>query len=80
MKTGRRLPGRPAGTGKPAAEKWRGWQVRFPPADLEELNGSILEKFAAAAAELPDEDLAPVPRDLSEQIDHYVYGTPKWPS
>ncbi|PWU00601.1 MAG: hypothetical protein C5B51_24885 [Terriglobia bacterium] len=26
---------------------------------------------------IPDEELRRIPRDLSSQIDHYVYGTPK---
>jgi hypothetical protein len=26
---------------------------------------------------IPDEELRQLPKDLSSQIDHYVYGTPK---
>ena len=26
---------------------------------------------------IPDEELVLIPKDLSSQIDHYVYGTPK---
>jgi hypothetical protein len=26
---------------------------------------------------IPDEELRGIPKDLSSQIDHYVYGTPK---
>jgi hypothetical protein len=26
---------------------------------------------------IPDEELRLLPKDLSDQIDHYVYGTPK---
>jgi len=26
---------------------------------------------------IPDEELRLIPKDLSSQIDHYVYGTPK---
>jgi len=26
---------------------------------------------------IPDEELRRIPKDLSSQIDHYVYGTPK---
>jgi len=26
---------------------------------------------------IPDDELRQIPRDLSDQVDHYVYGTPK---
>ncbi len=26
---------------------------------------------------IPEEELRRIPKDLSEQVDHYVYGTPK---
>ena len=35
------------------------------------------EKLAALFADLPDEVLERIPKDGSEQHDHYIYGTPK---
>jgi len=29
---------------------------------------------------IPEEELRRIPKDLSSQIDHYVYGTPKRPA
>ncbi len=26
---------------------------------------------------IPEEELSRIPKDLSDQVDHYVYGTPK---
>jgi hypothetical protein len=26
---------------------------------------------------IPEEELRRIPKDLSDQVDHYVYGTPK---
>jgi hypothetical protein len=26
---------------------------------------------------IPEEELRNIPKDLSDQVDHYVYGTPK---
>ena len=37
----------------------------------------IHEVLAALAAELPPEELARLPDDFTDQLDHYVYGTPK---
>jgi len=38
---------------------------------------SIEDKIAAITADVPDEEWAKLPPDLSDQLDHYVYGTPK---
>ena len=38
---------------------------------------SIEEEIAAIWSDVTQEQWASLPSDLSEQIDHYVYGTPK---
>lgn len=38
---------------------------------------SIEEKLAALAAEIPASDWNYLPSDLLNDLDHYVYGTPK---
>lgn len=38
---------------------------------------TIWEKIDAAMAKLPDEVWEKVPIDGAEQLDHYLYGTPK---
>ena len=35
------------------------------------------EKLTALAASVPPEELAKIPADMCDQLDHYVYGTPK---
>jgi hypothetical protein len=37
----------------------------------------IHEVLAEIAAEIPAEELAKLPPDFTDQLDHYVYGTPK---
>jgi len=37
----------------------------------------IEEVLAKLASEVPDEDWQRLPRDLTDQLDHYVHGTPK---
>ncbi len=44
-----------------------------PPQDTR----SIEEKIAAIWADVPAEEWAKLPPDLSDQLDHYIYGTPK---
>ncbi len=44
-----------------------------PPKDTR----SIEEKIAAIWADVPEEEWAKLPPDLSDQLDHYIYGTPK---
>lgn len=35
------------------------------------------EKLAEIAARIPSEELAKIPSDFCDQLDHYIYGTPK---
>ncbi len=37
----------------------------------------IAEVLAEIAAATPAAELAKLPRDFAEQLDHYIYGTPK---
>jgi hypothetical protein len=37
----------------------------------------IEDEIARIAASVPREAWASLPNDLSEQLDHYIYGTPK---
>jgi hypothetical protein len=38
---------------------------------------SIEKQIAAIVAEVPANQWARLPKDLSDQLDHYIYGTPK---
>ena len=38
---------------------------------------TIEEKIQQIAAETPEEEWKMLPQDLSDNLDHYVYGTPK---
>ncbi len=40
----------------------------------------IWEVFQEISASIPDEEWDALPTDLSEQHDHYIYGTPKRPT
>ena len=40
----------------------------------------IWEVFQEISADVPDEVWESLPTDLSEQHDHYIYGTPKRPA
>jgi hypothetical protein len=37
----------------------------------------IREEIAEIAQRVPPEEWANLPQDLSDQLDHYIYGTPK---
>jgi len=37
----------------------------------------IAEVLAAIAAAIPAAELAKLPSDFTDQLDHYIYGTPK---
>jgi hypothetical protein len=37
----------------------------------------IVEVARRLGRMIPDEELRLIPKDLSDQIDHYLYGTPK---
>jgi hypothetical protein len=46
--------------------------------DLEELGDRPIEEtLAALAAEVPKEEWDKLPADLTDNLDHYIYGTPK---
>ena len=38
---------------------------------------NIVQVAQGLGRKIPDEELRLIPKDLSGQIDHYVYGTPK---
>ena len=38
---------------------------------------SIEEKIEEIMADVPEEEWAKLPPDLSDNLDHYIYGTPK---
>ncbi len=38
---------------------------------------SLEEKIAGIVSQVPEEEWAKLPSDLGDQLDHYVYGTPK---
>jgi hypothetical protein len=38
---------------------------------------SLEEKIAAIVAAVPEEEWAKLPADLSDNLDHYIYGTPR---
>lgn len=43
----------------------------------EESKLTIWQKIRAHAAEIPKEELDRMPTDASENLDHYLYGSPK---
>ena len=54
-----------------------------PPDDQEpaaEVRKPIWEKFQEIAASIPQEVWDKIPADSSEQLDHYLYGTPRRPA
>jgi hypothetical protein len=38
---------------------------------------TLEEKIAEIAAQVPEEEWSKLPADLGDQLDHYIYGTPK---
>lgn len=48
---------------------------QVPAADTEAR--PIHDVLADLAAEIPPEELAKLPTDFVDQLDHYIYGTPK---
>lgn len=40
-------------------------------------NRPLVEVLAEIAAALPAEELTHLPADFADQLDHYIYGTPK---
>jgi hypothetical protein len=51
------------------------WKEGEPPYD--ETARPIEDILAELAREIPEEDWKRLPPDLTDNIDHYVYGTPK---
>jgi Arc/MetJ-type ribon-helix-helix transcriptional regulator len=53
-----------------------------PTAAIPPVQGSkpIWEEAVDLTADVPAEEWAKLPRDLAEQHDHYIYGTPKRPA
>jgi Arc/MetJ-type ribon-helix-helix transcriptional regulator len=55
-----------------------------PPADRQEPSAParkpIWQEFEEIAASIPQEVWDKMPADSSEQLDHYLYGTPKRPA
>ena len=41
---------------------------------------SVLDIFREAWEAIPEEEFNAMPEDGAEQVDHYIYGTPKRPS
>jgi hypothetical protein len=59
------------------AMEMRGRQPSASPPDAATGHKPIWEVFQEISASVPDEVWATLPTDLSEQHDHYIYGTPK---
>ncbi len=74
------------GTAEEIAEQlphWKGRRVRLSilphsaETDAPDDPRSLEEKIAAIMADVPDEEWAKLPPDLSDNLDHYIYGAPK---
>ena len=52
-------------------------QARARPAEGEPSRGTIEEEIARIMADVPDSEWRRLPPDLNDQLDHYIYGTPK---
>jgi hypothetical protein len=59
------------------AMEMRGRQSSASPPDAATGHKPIWEVFQEISANVPDEVWDALPTDLSEQHDHYIYGTPK---
>ena len=55
-------------------------QAKPPQAEAAPINKPIWEKFEEIAAGIPKEVWDKIPADSSEQLDHYLYGTPRRPA
>jgi hypothetical protein len=62
-----------------ASERRRTIEVREEEAGLQVASGvaSIVEAFSEIASGIPEGEWERVPQDLSENLDHYLYGTRK---
>jgi Arc/MetJ-type ribon-helix-helix transcriptional regulator len=58
-------------------EQLRQKQTQAKPVDAAPRHKPIWEEFEEIAASIPQEVWAQIPADSSEQLDHYIYGTPK---
>lgn len=47
-----------------------------PASRSEKTSQSVADVFASIADEVPDQEWAGVPSDLSKNVDHYLYGSP----
>lgn len=47
---------------------------KAPPAESERSGDWLLRLVAEATRDVPDEEWASLPRDLSKNLDHYLYG------
>jgi hypothetical protein len=59
--------------GKAKAQKTR----RAKPARKSARVPDIVEMIQSLGRMIPEEELRRIPKDLSSQVDHYVYGLPK---
>jgi hypothetical protein len=50
---------------------------KVPSINLDPNAPTIEEKLRAIVADVPQEEWDRLPADLSEHLDHYIYGTPK---
>jgi Arc/MetJ-type ribon-helix-helix transcriptional regulator len=57
-------------TAAPAASETEAVRARKP----------VWERIQELTADIPDQEWDKLPADLSEQHDHYIYGTPKRPT
>jgi hypothetical protein len=66
------------------ASRFAGRRLRLTilPDESENLTGpseprALEEKIAAIVAQVPDEEWEKLPPDMGDQLDHYIYGTPR---
>jgi hypothetical protein len=52
-------------------------EAKLPLFELEGTWEEIAEVLAEIAAIIPPAELAKLPPDFTDQLDHYIYGTPK---
>jgi len=52
-------------------------EQKVPSINLDPNASTIEEKLRAIWADVPQEEWDRLPADLSEHLDHYIYGTPK---
>lgn len=51
--------------------------VKSQPVDAGERALSLEEEIDRIMADVPESEWATLPSDLSDQLDHYIYGTPR---